>query len=210
MQQRPWPASLTQITARQVRRLRQQRGVSAERLAEEVSELGVRYTRGQVSNLESGRRDSITVGEILAFAAAFGVPPALLLFPVGADEQVEYLPGMPADAWQAYRFLAGDQLVSSARGEDGQLRPVVEAQSRSNVVETYRRHDAALWRWMLNRDANPRYAERGLVQLYGVRADMREQGWWLPPLPEGLDEQVMHHALPTIDLEQLDDGGRRP
>jgi transcriptional regulator with XRE-family HTH domain len=204
--QQSWRGGLVGAIAKEVRRHRKARGMSIQQVSDAAERLGVTIPRPVLSNLETGRRSAIDPGELLILAAVLGVPPALLMFPVGADETVEYLPDMPTDPWTAYRYFVGDLVVVS--GQSGTV--TTEAPERGNAIETYRRHDTALWRYLLNRGSNPAYAERGLAQLHDVRSDMREQGWKLPPLPEGLDEQMMLDALPTIDLEHLGDDGSRP
>lgn len=67
-----YPYSAT--VARRVAELRRQRGWSAQRLADEMTEAGQHVSRSTLANLENGRRDRITVDELYAFATVLGVP----------------------------------------------------------------------------------------------------------------------------------------
>lgn len=155
---RQWPAELTRATGRAIRHYRNRRGMSAEQLAEAVSNLGLRYTRTQVSNLESGRRDSISVGEVIAFAAVLEIPPALLLFPIGTDDEVAILPGQATDPWTAYRCFVGDLVLTRAKGSPGDpsrqelaaRHPlyVTKLPDHHNPIVIYRQHATALGDWL--------------------------------------------------------------
>src|SRR6476661_87362 len=114
-----WPDELTRITGRQVRRYREATGMSAQRLADTLTAMGMPYTRTQVTNLEAKRRSTITVSEILMFAAALKVAPGLLLFPVGTDEQVPILPGVNTDAWTATKIFSGEVALTRLTGAPG-------------------------------------------------------------------------------------------
>jgi transcriptional regulator with XRE-family HTH domain len=69
----------TEVVAQRMRELRRGRGWSAERLAEELARHGVEWNRGVVTKLETGRRASVSVAELLGLAAVFEVSPLDLL-----------------------------------------------------------------------------------------------------------------------------------
>lgn len=103
-----WPGDLTKAVGRQVRRYRSERGLSAEKLAQAVTELGYDYTRAQVTNLEAERRESLTVAELMALARCLDVPPLLLLF--APDEpEIETLPGQRSTPSDAAAWFTGEQ-----------------------------------------------------------------------------------------------------
>lgn len=182
-QPRPWPAELTRAMGRAIRHYRTRRGgMSAEQLAEAVSIMGLRYTRTQVSNLESGRRDSVTVGEVFAFAAALDVPAVLLLLPIGSAEAVELLPNRSTDPWTAYRWMLGELTMDELANPDPKLRVTRSV----NVVSAYRRHDTGIRNYfnsMLGDD-------QALAMIAGARVEMQEKGWWRPPLPDGVADAL--------------------
>ncbi|MEU6705771.1 helix-turn-helix transcriptional regulator [Streptomyces wuyuanensis] len=68
--------------AERVRELRGRRGWSAAKLGEELSEHGVSWDRFAVANLEKGKRQTVTVQELLALAFVLDVAPVNLLVPL--------------------------------------------------------------------------------------------------------------------------------
>jgi transcriptional regulator with XRE-family HTH domain len=71
---------LTRYIADQVRALRRERGMTAEHLATVA-----RVTRTHIAKLESGRRQRLSVDELVALAAALRVPVTRLLPPAGLE-----------------------------------------------------------------------------------------------------------------------------
>ncbi|MGH4009779.1 MAG: helix-turn-helix transcriptional regulator [Pseudonocardiaceae bacterium] len=186
-QERAWPAESSQATGRAIRHYRKERHMSAEQLAHAVSALGLRYTRTQVTNLETGRRDSVTVGEVYAFAAVLDVPPVVLLLPLGSGESVELLPDHSTDPWTAYRWLLGElptgEIDKPPRLHINWLHP---------VIATYRRHHNGLRNFL-----HYGGGESALEMIAGARIRMQEQGWHRPPLPDDVTEALrpVLHAL---------------
>lgn len=64
----------SQLLARRMHTLRVARDWSPDRLAVEVAQHGAPWTRSVVVNIENNRRDAMTVDEMFAVAAAFGIP----------------------------------------------------------------------------------------------------------------------------------------
>lgn len=97
-----------EVIASRVRALRKGRGWSAERLAKEMSKVGVPWERMVVTKLETGRRKSITVEELLALAYVLDVAPVYLLLPVD-DERAPYAytPDRTAEVWQVREWVRG-------------------------------------------------------------------------------------------------------
>jgi transcriptional regulator with XRE-family HTH domain len=70
-----------------MRDLRDGRGWSAQRLAEEMTKVGIPWDRSIVANIENGRRASVSVEELLALAYVLSVAPVhLVIPPVDADD----------------------------------------------------------------------------------------------------------------------------
>ncbi|MEV0446152.1 helix-turn-helix transcriptional regulator [Streptomyces spectabilis] len=109
MEQRDWPTRLAHRIAGEVRRYRAMRGISAQQLSDLCSDVGMDIPRAVISNLENGRRTSVTVAEVLVLAAALDVPPLLLVFPVGYQELCEVLPNRQRDTWGGLLWAAGDR-----------------------------------------------------------------------------------------------------
>src|SRR5690606_3552306 len=97
-----------EVIASRVRALRKGRGWSAERLAKEMSKVGVPWERMVVTKLETRRRKSITVEELLALAYVLDVAPVYLLLPVN-DERAPYAytPDRTAEVWRVREWVRG-------------------------------------------------------------------------------------------------------
>jgi transcriptional regulator with XRE-family HTH domain len=109
-----WHSRLTAGIAAEVRRYRKARKMSVQSLADRCEELGYPIPRPVLSNLETGRRESITVAELLVLSAALDVPPVLLGIPLGAPEEIEILPGQPVSTWHAARWWEGRSAYPAA------------------------------------------------------------------------------------------------
>lgn len=81
--------------------------MSVQKLADVTDELGMPIPRSVLANLESGRRETVTVAEVLVLAAALDVAPIDLICPVGFDKQTEMLPGRAMDPLTARRWITG-------------------------------------------------------------------------------------------------------
>jgi transcriptional regulator with XRE-family HTH domain len=99
--------------ARRVKELRQRRGWSATRLAEQCADQGApQLTASVIANIESGRRDKqgrrrrhVTVEELVAFAAALQTSPMLLLGPPPGKEAWVEVPLHFDSSEEAVSFL---------------------------------------------------------------------------------------------------------
>jgi transcriptional regulator with XRE-family HTH domain len=107
MEETSWGPAVVKSIASQVRRYRKERGMSVQQLADVCEQLGWPIKRTVLSNLESGYRETITVPELVVLATALGVPPIQLLYPVGAVEDVELLPGRTVPTEEAVLWFAG-------------------------------------------------------------------------------------------------------
>ena len=105
-----WSARVARLVAREVRRYResQQPRMSVQRLADRTAELDMPIPRSVLANLESGRRETVSVAEVLALAAALNVSPIELICPVGFDKETEILPGRMLDPLSAVRWFTGE------------------------------------------------------------------------------------------------------
>lgn len=69
------------VIAERVKALRKGRGWSAQRLADEMTRVGISWDRSIVANLENGRRAVVSVEEWLTLAYVLDVAPVHLLVP---------------------------------------------------------------------------------------------------------------------------------
>lgn len=107
-----WSVNRTSAIGQRVKELRGSR--SGRWLSDRTGELGLRVSRASISELEGGKRRSITTAEITVLAEALDVPLLdLLTAPVEGMGVVEYLPGLklrPAAAWAHYAGLGLDRV----------------------------------------------------------------------------------------------------
>ncbi|MCY0961537.1 helix-turn-helix domain-containing protein [Streptomyces sp. H27-H5] len=117
MTQQPWSELVAQHVAKQLRRHRELRGLSAQELADRCASLGMPIQRSVIANFENGRRSSIGVAEVLVFAAALKMPPMWLITGAGYEESMEYLPGERADPYACAAWFYGTQAPDKEVGE---------------------------------------------------------------------------------------------
>jgi transcriptional regulator with XRE-family HTH domain len=198
----PPPDRLVDVIADQVTTLRKERGITAQRLADELNKCGVDWTRDTVTKFETRRRGSLDVTELFALALVLNVPPPLLVVPTSAES----VPVVPIDNVSAYRMLlwllgeypllehgggrwfdAGVPIRLVHRHRDAEMS-VANALSMLDDADY---HEAA------GRGAPQDIRDRatpllttGLQQLRQVRAEMTGYGIPLPQLPEALLKQL--------------------
>lgn len=122
-----------------VARYRKQRELTVQQMSDALAELGVILKRPVLSNLENGYRRTVTVAEVLAIARVLGVPPLLLVAPVGTDEKIEILPGVKIDTWSAARWFTGE---APFPGDS-----VLAQRSNLDALALYRHHERLVDEW---------------------------------------------------------------
>lgn len=178
--------------------------MSTRALADACANYGHPIPRSVLANLESGRRESITVPEVLVIARALEVPPMDLLLPLGHAEQVEILPGVSLTPAAALDWLAGRQpLLPAARWSSTSRRFYEHAQ----LVDGWKaeRLAARNYREMPDEQLPPKIASYGrdraveqheqnasrhLADLVRLRERMVSDGLTPPELPAELAEVV--------------------
>jgi transcriptional regulator with XRE-family HTH domain len=177
---------MSRTIAGEVRRHRRARGMSAQNLADRCAELGITsLPRSVIANLENGRRGNVTFAEVLVLAAALNVAPAVLAFPVGHAETVEYLPGETAPPLDALDWFNG-----AGRDDDSALALLLQHRELERRI---RGHYRRIWDTAKHGEpdgpeaqAAREVAEELTAQLREVRAEIRARGLVLPP-SAGLD-----------------------
>lgn len=113
---KPWPDSLTAVIGRRVAQFRKGK-LTAQQLSDALRErLGVDMKRSVIGDLENGVRRTVSVSEVLALAYVLGVPPLLLIVPLGEPGDVEVLPGVWANPWAVARWAAGEGVMPPELG----------------------------------------------------------------------------------------------
>ena len=196
-----WHEPMTAHLGQQIRKLREARGLSADKLAQAVDAIGVPYTRAQVTNLESGRRTTVTLGEVFAFARVLEVPPVVLILPIATDEDIEVLPGVHSGPWAVLRWFLGERPLAQRRTNgtyslhSDHHSDLMWFDEQAQPIRLRRRHDeliADYWSWRAaaaDPETGERAAERALSAARGVlavRDEMRAAGVTVPDLREPL------------------------
>jgi transcriptional regulator with XRE-family HTH domain len=211
MTQVDWQERLTRVIAGEVRRYRHELKMSAQKLADECERLGFPIPRSVLANLEHGRREAVSVAELLVLAAALRVPPILLVIPVARQESVEILPGVEAPAWPSALWWRGEATLQDS-GDGPKIMPGI---TRDTPISRVQAHQDLVVKWseayrLMSRAArdmqtdNPdeqdpfRYvyeAERENLdhfetELTEMRAEMRDLGLTPPALPQELAARI--------------------
>jgi transcriptional regulator with XRE-family HTH domain len=210
-----WGQRVTQTIAREIRRWRERRGLSAQELSERCDRLGNPIPRNVIANLENDRRHTISVAEMLTFAMALNVPPVLLMYPLGVDSGVEIAPGRGVAPWSAIRWFTGENRPHAAllgnEPEPDTRHGMREWEEAYQVIEMHRRHDALVQQYRFTRDdtltelrrlAEPSHEQRAALARADVVAEqlvkagealrrhrrrMNGLGYELPRLPADID-----------------------
>ena len=173
--------------------------------------------RSVLANLESGRRDTVSVAEVLVLAASLDVAPIELICPVGFDKEAEMLPGRMMDPLYAMRWFTGELKLDVSDDGTWIMRAPGTAEQSSTYLVEY--HDELINRLRTQEadaaralaDASAEGADdRALAEarykigaaqewhdfirepLRRVRAEMHDRGMLLPELP------------PDVKLEESD------
>lgn len=198
MTQTDWPSKVTARVADALRARRKELGLSAQDVTDACAALGYPIPRTVIANLESGRRASVDVAELLVLAEVLGVPPITLLFPLGTAPTIEVLPGREVSMWDAVAWVTGEsreeamktptQTVLNMFREHGIL---VSVAMLSRELGEEKRREAALARDPENRAKFldmvaelDRIHARDIQSLRNWRARMRELEVVPPALPD--------------------------
>jgi len=98
-----WAPELTSRIAAEIKALRGER--SGQWLSDETAAIGHRVSRSTISEIETGKRQTISVDALIVLAAALKVSVADLIYP-GLDD-VEMLPGLVVRHGEAVDALVG-------------------------------------------------------------------------------------------------------
>lgn len=201
-------SKLSDTVADRVRRYRLCAGLTRERLAERCAALGAPgLTAAAITNIETGRRNratgvrrrEVTIDELVILARALGVPPILLIYPVGEAETCEVLPDRTMGTWAAVRWFTGEApfATQDSSGEWFVTPDDAAAWERGAApVDDYRRHEE------LVKSFNAA-AGRGEAHRRAAAAvdDERERGYHLR-LAERAEQERREAARALRDLRQ--------
>ncbi|WP_052479814.1 helix-turn-helix domain-containing protein [Streptomyces sp. NBRC 110035] len=110
----------TAVIAGRVRELRRRRGWTAADLGARLTEHGLPWNRTTVVKLENGRRENVSVTELLVLAEALGTAPVNLLVPPD-NEPYQVTPDRTEDADTVRAWVRGEQPLSGTTPEGTRL-----------------------------------------------------------------------------------------
>ncbi|WP_241827061.1 helix-turn-helix domain-containing protein [Streptomyces graminilatus] len=209
-----WVDRVKANVAGEVRRRRKEMGWSAQDLADQCEQLGHPIPRNVIANMESGRRASLPLVDVIVLAAALETYPVCLIFPVGYVDQTQELPFQSlVPTWEALRRFVGDEDMPSY---DAGLIPDFEAHASlvrtalAALEEEERAQFAA--KTATNRaqqeEAERRrtkYADEAISAKYRLRylrRDIRDEGATPPYLPPGLGDVDPPEPEPNTTPEE--------
>ncbi len=106
-----WAAEITSRIGGEIKRLRGKR--SGQWLSDRTDELGQRVSRSTISEIETGRRKSITVTDLILLAAALNTTPVALVYPGPYMEPTRFTPNQEVpEIWAAQWFSGLHRSVS--------------------------------------------------------------------------------------------------
>ncbi|WP_146085452.1 helix-turn-helix domain-containing protein [Rathayibacter sp. AY1C4] len=94
-----------------MRTYRGQRGLSALALSRRTEALGHAIKRSVIAEMETGKRTTVTLADILVLAAALEVPPMALILPIGHTNVIEILPNEHIGLTRALDWLDGTDML---------------------------------------------------------------------------------------------------
>lgn len=194
-----WVDQVMATVAGEVRRRRKELRWSAQDLADRCAEIGHPIPRNVIANMESGRRSTLPLVDVMVLAKALRTYPICLVYPVGYVDRVQRLPLQDSQpTWDAMRWFTGD-VVDDLGAEVDMLRNFRAHASHQRAALAAlkgEKHE----RWKAETAPNPAdreealsaqadYAERAVQAKYrlrSARAFIREDGGTPPDLPTEL------------------------
>jgi transcriptional regulator with XRE-family HTH domain len=192
------------FVADRLRQIRQRRGLTAEGLAARCAEIGApEITRSVIANIETGRRGpdgrrrrEVSVDELLIFAYALQVPPALLVVPLDGAEELEVTVDVRMDVLKAAAWMTGDDQAPGFYGTEP-ARP----RQDSVPLALLRQISAALSRAQLVRQASGEQHGEDSAAMRNIAKEIARVNDWLaslgfapPELPPEMGTLVQHAA----------------
>ena len=194
-----WAQRVTAGIGERVAFYRDRQKLSAQQVADRCSRLGMpSISRVVITRLENGRREAVSTAELTVLAAALGVPPVLLLYPLGQRQAAEVLPGREVHPWDGIRWFTGE--AQDLGGQESSESPISLFSLHHHLVSQWPQEQAAAAAAIkaVGEASTPearREAEELAVfrqELAGggylrtIRATMRTLGYLPPDLPPDL------------------------
>lgn len=183
-------------------------GWSAQRLAERCEELGHPIPRNVIANLESGRRASLPLVDVMILAAALYTAPICLIFPIGYVEETQELPFRdPISTWDAMRMFTGEE-----PGHDSDAGLIPDFNRHASLVRTIEAalREAERAGFAAETTANPAQREEAERKRDNYTAQVKEATWQLQMVRGQIRDEAatppeLPPALADIDPPDTDE-----
>ena len=147
------PGPLAGLVAANVRRIREASRLTYAAMSEGLGQIGRPIPVLGLRRIEKGER-RVDLDDLAALAVVLGVPPSLLIFPLGVMPTVEILPGEKVATWAALRWFAGDQPLPPPWREGSEVMTTARDpevakvwQTGARAIAMYREHDRMTGIW---------------------------------------------------------------
>jgi transcriptional regulator with XRE-family HTH domain len=132
-----------EVLGRQVRRWRNERNLSAQGLANRLTDIGSDLDRRAVSKIENGSR-GVSLEEWLHLAHALAVPPPLLFLDLQSGEKLQVAPNLALHPWIVWEWIVGEHASPVPSDRGGALVSRVEEFGRAKTaIQLYRFEEEA-------------------------------------------------------------------
>jgi transcriptional regulator with XRE-family HTH domain len=112
------PIGPTAAVVQRVKKLRQEHGMSATALAAAMKEIGIDWERMIVTKLETGRRKSLSVVELLGLAYVLNTTPYELLVPDEDEAPYQVMPTRVEPSGRVRAWMRGVEPLDASRAQD--------------------------------------------------------------------------------------------
>lgn len=175
MEDRPTVSSPLQVVIDRMRELRTKRRMTAQQLAEAMTRAGVQWEAGVVTKLETGRRKSLSVTEMLALAYVLDVAPVHLLVPPDAyDVPYPLAEGVEVSAHDVRGWIRGqaalpgtDRRLYFSEVPDREFSPRVLFERTDGVVERVLSYEKSSEAFRMDESPNWRRVPNHLWHVHG-------------------------------------------
>ncbi|MFD4553461.1 transcriptional regulator [Streptomyces sp. NPDC058469] len=193
-----WEDRVKANVAGEVRRRRKEMGLSAQDLADACEQLGHPIPRNVIANMESGRRASLPLVDVMVLAAALETYPVCLIFPVGYVDRTQELPFQElVPTWDALRRFTGDEdiplhdagLVPDFEVHDNLVRTALAALEEAEQARFAAKTASNRAQEEEAERRRTKYSDEAISAKYKLRylrRDLRDEGATPPHLPPAL------------------------
>lgn len=127
--------------AEAVRETRKAAGLSAAQVSDRTSALGKPLSRAVISDLETGRKKTLDVSELIVLAAALETSPVNLVFPGAYGAEIDPIPGVKLSQYEWAQWFSGLSYWVIVRSQAGSKD---DSRNKVTYATAWRRHTATL------------------------------------------------------------------